>query len=79
MESKFKGKHFLTCEDWKKEETQYSFKTSFELKTQFLNEEPHLPSSHKTLFMIFPSNSSTRTRNSMEAGMTQLWRSMHTI
>ena len=78
MTKELKGKHFLTCEDWTKDELDTIFKTSFELKKQFLNEEPHLYLPHKTLFMIF-FEQSTRTRNSMEAGMTQLGGHAHDL
>jgi ornithine carbamoyltransferase len=73
-----KGKHFLTCDDWTKEELDLVFDKSFELKEQFKNEVPHLYLSHKTLFMIF-FEQSTRTRNSMEAGMTQLGGHAHDL
>ncbi|MGD8306263.1 MAG: ornithine carbamoyltransferase [Ignavibacteria bacterium] len=74
----FKGKHFLSCDDWTKEELDVVFKTSTELKGQFKNEIPHLHLPHKTLFMIF-FEQSTRTRNSMEAGMTQLGGHAHDL
>ncbi len=75
---KFKGKHFLTCEHWSKDELDIVFERAFELKKQFYNEEPHLYLPHKTLFMIF-FEQSTRTRNSMEAGMTQLGGHAHDL
>lgn len=78
MDKKFKGKHFLTCEDWTKKELDQVFDKSFELKDQFLKEEAHLDLLHKTLFMIF-FEQSTRTRNSMEAGMTQLGGHAHDL
>ena len=73
-----KGKHFLSCDDWTKEELDVVFDTSFKLKEQFKNEESHLHLPHKTLFMIF-FEQSTRTRNSMEAGMTQLGGHAHDL
>ncbi|MBZ0198738.1 MAG: hypothetical protein K8H86_02645 [Ignavibacteriaceae bacterium] len=73
-----KGKHFLTCEDWSKEELDVVFERSFELKKQFYKEVPHIYLPHKTLFMIF-FEQSTRTRNSMEAGMTQLGGHAHDL
>jgi ornithine carbamoyltransferase len=73
-----KGKHFLSCDDWTKEELDKVFDTSFKLKEQFKNEVPHLHLPHKTLFMIF-FEQSTRTRNSMEAGMTQLGGHAHDL
>ncbi len=73
-----KGKHFLTCNDWTKEELDVVFNKAFELKDKFYKEEPHLHLLHKTLFMIF-FEQSTRTRNSMEAGMTQLGGHAHDL
>lgn len=73
-----KGKHFLTCEDWSKDELDLVFETSAELKRKFYKDEPTLFLPHKTLFMIF-FEQSTRTRNSMEAGMTQLGGHAHDL
>ncbi|MDA3861796.1 MAG: hypothetical protein PF445_11290, partial [Melioribacteraceae bacterium] len=73
-----KGKHFLSADDWTKEELDVVFQRSMELKKQFHNEEQHLHLPWKTLFMIF-FEQSTRTRNSMEAGMTQLGGHAHDL
>lgn len=78
MEKKFKGKHFLSEDDWTKEELDVVFETAFDLKQKFYAEEPTLHLPHKTLFMIF-FEQSTRTRNSMEAGMTQLGGHAHDL
>lgn len=78
MEAKFKGKHFLTCDNWTKEELNVVFNTAFELKQNFKNEVPTRYLRDKTLFMIF-FEQSTRTRNSMEAGMTQLGGHAHDL
>ncbi|MCZ6703527.1 MAG: ornithine carbamoyltransferase [Ignavibacteria bacterium] len=78
MTKELKGKHFLSCDDWSKGELDVVFDTSIELKEQFKNEVPHLQLPHKTLFMIF-FEQSTRTRNSMEAGMTQLGGHAHDL
>ncbi|PKL89894.1 MAG: ornithine carbamoyltransferase [Ignavibacteriae bacterium HGW-Ignavibacteriae-2] len=78
MSKNLKGKHFLTCEDWSKDELDVVFNRAFELKDNFYKEEPHLYLPHKTLFMIF-FEQSTRTRNSMEAGMTQLGGHAHDL
>ncbi len=78
MISKLKGKHFLTCEDWSKKELDTVFNTAFDLKEKFANEIPTRYLPDKTLFMIF-FEQSTRTRNSMEAGMTQLGGHAHDL
>ncbi len=78
MESKFKGKHFLACEDWTKDELDIVFNTSFDLKNKFKTGVPTVHLHYKTLFMIF-FEQSTRTRNSMEAGMTQLGGHAHDL
>jgi len=73
-----KGKHFLSCDHWTKEELDVVFERAFELKHDFYNERHTLHLPHKTLFMIF-FEQSTRTRNSMEAGMTQLGGHAHDL
>lgn len=78
MDKKFKGKHFLSEDDWTKEELDVVFETAFELKQKFYAEEQTLYLPYKTLFMIF-FEQSTRTRNSMEAGMTQLGGHAHDL
>ncbi|KAA3616931.1 MAG: ornithine carbamoyltransferase [Calditrichaeota bacterium] len=78
MVSNLKGKHFLTCDDWDKQELDTVFETAFDLKKKFALEEPTRYLRDKTLFMIF-FEQSTRTRNSMEAGMTQLGGHAHDL
>ncbi len=78
MITSLKGKHFLTCEDWAKEELDKVFDKSKDLKEKFKNEIPTRYLQDKTLFMIF-FEQSTRTRNSMEAGMTQLGGHAHDL
>ena len=78
MTEKYKGKHFLSCDDWTKEELDTVFSMSFDLKEKFKKEEPTRYLRDKTLFMIF-FEQSTRTRNSMEAGMTQLGGHAHDL
>jgi len=68
----FRGRDFLTLLDWSKEEIETILDTALDLKRRYAVGERHdhiLPA--KTLFMIF-YNQSLRTRNSFEAGMTQL-------
>jgi ornithine carbamoyltransferase len=66
-----KGRDLLTTEDWSVEELETLFSLAGELKRARAAGEstPLLPS--KTLHMIF-FDSSTRTRNSFETGITQL-------
>ncbi|MBN1302271.1 MAG: hypothetical protein JW995_13730 [Melioribacteraceae bacterium] len=78
MYESLKGKHFLTCEDWNKTQLDIVFERALELKQKFYNEIPHLHLPYKTLFMMF-FEQSTRTRNSMEAGMTQLGGHAHDL
>ena len=73
-----KGKHFLSCDDWSKEELDVVFEKAFKLKKEFYDEINHVELHYKTLFMIF-FEQSTRTRNSMEAGMTQLGGHAHDL
>jgi N-acetylornithine carbamoyltransferase len=68
----FRGRDFITLLEWSKEEVETILDVALDLKRRFALGEPH---DHilraKTLFMIF-YNQSLRTRNSFEAGMTQL-------
>jgi ornithine carbamoyltransferase len=67
----YKGKHFITLEEWGKEEIDMLLAVSKELKKKFYNNEPTPYLLHKTAFLMF-FEQSTRTRNSMEAGLAQL-------
>ncbi len=78
MDTNLKGKHFLSCDTWTKQELEQVFETAFQLKRDFKEEIPTRFLSDKTLFMIFYEQS-TRTRNSMEAGMTQLGGHAHDL
>lgn len=66
-----RGKHLITFQEWTKEEINAVLENAFDLKKRFARNEPHELLKNKTLFMLF-YNPSTRTRNSFEAGMTQL-------
>ncbi|HAI86417.1 MAG TPA: ornithine carbamoyltransferase [Firmicutes bacterium] len=71
MQTIFRGKHFITLEEWSLEEIDTLLDVSYELKRDFAMDKPtdYLP--RKTVFLMF-FEQSTRTRNSMEAGITQL-------
>jgi N-acetylornithine carbamoyltransferase len=68
----FHGRDFITLLDWSKEEVETVLDVALNLKRRYAIGEYH---DHllraKSLFMIF-YNSSLRTRNSFEGGMTQL-------
>ncbi len=69
--SDLKGKDFITLRDWTNEEIDLLLEVSYELKEKFRKNEitPYLPL--RTIFLMF-FEQSTRTRNSMEAGIAQL-------
>ena len=74
----FKGKHFITCDDWTEQEIDLVLAVAKDLKRKFAIGEPHRLLTDQTLFMIF-FEQSTRTRNSMEAGITQLGGHAHDL
>ncbi|MCY6369210.1 ornithine carbamoyltransferase [Clostridium ganghwense] len=71
MQTVFRGRHFITLEDFSKEEVETMLEVSSDLKKKMAMgiETPYLP--YKTMFLMF-FEQSTRTRNSMEAGIAQL-------
>ncbi|MFH5881819.1 ornithine carbamoyltransferase [Liberiplasma polymorphum] len=71
MKPLFKGRHFITLEEWSKEEINTLLEVSKELKQKFRTnvQTPYLQ--NKTAFLMF-FEQSTRTRNSMESGLAQL-------
>jgi ornithine carbamoyltransferase len=73
-----KGRDWLMTQDWSDDEIMLALDTADQLKKEFKSGVPTLHLLHKTLFMIF-FDKSTRTRNSFEAGMTQLGGHAHFI
>lgn len=73
-----KLKHLISFEDWTKEEIRQLLEESKESKRRWKNFEIMEYLKHRTLFMIF-FEQSTRTRNSMEAAMTQLGGHAHDL
>lgn len=73
-----KGKDLITFQDWNKEEINYLLEVTADLKKRFKQGEIMEYLKHKTLFMIF-FEQSTRTRNSIEASMTQLGGHAHDL
>lgn len=78
MNTKLKGRDFLSTNDWTLEELEQALDLAFEFKKKFALGEPTPYLLYKTLFMIF-KDKSTRTRNSTEAAMTQLGGHAHYI
>ncbi|MFZ5649012.1 MAG: ornithine carbamoyltransferase [Bacillota bacterium] len=71
MQSIFRGRHFIDLEDFNKEEIETMLEVSFDLKKKFAMGVPTPYLKYQTMFLIF-FEQSTRTRNSMEAGIAQL-------
>ena len=78
MTTDLKGRHFISTQEWSDNEIELLLSTSTELKKKFAAGEPHRLLPDKTLFMMFYEQS-TRTRNSFEAGMTQLGGHAHDL
>jgi ornithine carbamoyltransferase len=71
MKTTLRGKHFITLQEWSREEIDTLLDVSLELKRNFAM-GVHTPRLlYQTVFLMF-FEQSTRTRNSMEAGITQL-------
>ena len=71
MQTKLKGKHFITTQDWTTDELETVLELARELKVAKAAGKKMRLLEDKTLYMIF-FDSSTRTRNSFETGITQL-------
>ena len=78
MKTIFRGRHLITFDTWTKQEIDTVIEVALELKRRFAMGEITEFLKHKTLFMIF-FEQSTRTRNSLEAAMTQLGGHAHDL
>jgi len=67
----FRGRDYISLLSYSREEIETLLDVALDLKRKFATGQPHHLLSDKSLFMIF-YNQSLRTRNSFEAGMTQL-------
>lgn len=67
----FRGRDWINTQDWSREDLDDILEAALDLKKKFKKGEQHRYLDGKTLFLIF-YNRSLRTRNSFEAGMTQL-------
>ncbi|MFH1145296.1 MAG: ornithine carbamoyltransferase [Candidatus Eisenbacteria bacterium] len=72
------GRHLISCQEWSREEIDATLELSYELKRRFKARIPHRLLSDQTVFMMF-FEQSTRTRNSIEAGITQLGGHAHDL
>ena len=71
MKPRFKGRHFITLEEWSNQDIDILLEVAKDLKHKFLHNQPTPYLLHKTAFLMF-FEQSTRTRNSMEAGLAHL-------
>ena len=71
MKTNLRGRDFISTQEWTKEELETVLQLAFDLKMKWGLDLPTRLLRDKTLFMLF-FFSSTRTRNSFEAGMTRL-------
>ena len=71
MKALFKGRDWITTEEWTDAEIDVMLDVSSDLKRKFKGHIPHRYLPDQTIFLMF-FDKSTRTRNSFEAGMTQL-------
>jgi ornithine carbamoyltransferase len=71
MTKSLAGRDYISTADWSTEELDEALDLSVELKRKFDAGEPHRLLQDRTFFMMF-FDKSTRTRNSFEAGITQL-------
>ena len=67
----FKGKDYITTEEYGEAEIEILLDVSADLKRKFKGRIPHRYLVDQTIFLMF-FDKSTRTRNSFEAGITQL-------
>lgn len=78
MITTLRGRDYISTQDFTVEEMQSFIDVASDLKRKFAMGEPHRLLDDKTGFLLFFDNS-TRTRNSFEAGMTQLGGHAHFI
>lgn len=71
MDNRYKGRNFITTQDWSTAEIEDVIEVARQLKLGRAMGAGNRALDRKTLYMIF-FDSSTRTRNSFETGMTQL-------
>jgi ornithine carbamoyltransferase len=67
----FQGRDWITTQEWTDNELDSLVDVAGDLKRRFKNRVPHRYLPDQTIFLMF-FDKSTRTRNSFEAGITQL-------
>src|SRR5258707_4536984 len=70
MKTNLRGRDFISTQEWTREELETVLQLAFDLKMKWALDLPTRLLADKTLFMLF-FFSSTRTRNSFEAGITR--------
>jgi ornithine carbamoyltransferase len=78
LKERLRGRHLISLDDWATDEIDAAIEVSSELKRLRAMGKTMDLLKNKTLFMIF-FEQSTRTRNSMEAAMTQLGGHAHDL
>jgi len=73
-----RGRDFIETKNWSRKEIDLALKVAGDLKKMFKKGKPHRYLPDKTIFLFF-FDKSTRTRNSFEAGATQLGAHAHFI
>jgi len=78
MTHNLEGRDFITTQEWTKEEIESALNLAADLKDKKHANIPHRLLPDKTVFLFF-FDKSTRTRNSFEAGITQLGGHAHFV
>lgn len=78
MTDALRGRDYIMTQEWSNDEIELTLETASDLKAKFQQGIPHRLLSDKTIFLLF-FDKSTRTRNSFEAGITQLGGHAHFI
>jgi N-acetylornithine carbamoyltransferase len=78
MTDALRGRDYITTQEWSNDEIELALETAGDLKNNFKKGIPHRLLPDKTIFLLF-FDKSTRTRNSFEAGITQLGGHAHFI
>jgi len=78
LSNKVRGRDYIETKDWSEKEIDLALDTAADLKKMFKKGKSHRYLPDKTVFLFF-FDKSTRTRNSFEAGATQLGAHAHFI